>query len=1193
MNDAVKKLYEDAGVPLGTPGSIELLPNFERALNHRVKVVSQIHMTTVVYKGLETLPQEGVIYLYFCRENEDDKVGHYTLVTNIKGFLGYYYYCIRCDHGFWHRNQHRCPDISNWCYTCFSPSCQDVDGDKTCGTTCDTCGTRFRSATCCNIHNTCREMLCISQVRCPKCKRTFQRPSGTSFKDIQRNIFLNHDCLKHECHVCKEVVSDDHKCFVPKKPFAPKENRYIFFDIETDQSSGQHKPNFIHMKWFVPECTADDDDEYNNKKKKKKKRGKKGGKPGRQGSSRIFEDSEEEDDNDTTLDDHTQWQGTWKEKSFAGMNSMTEFIDFLTSSGSLEENRQQGRPDNNPVFYEYTAIAHNFKGFDGVLVLRHFLLSGLIPKVVANGLKIISLTIPIINLRFVDSFNFLPMGLAKLPEAFGLDCGSKGYFPHFFNTPENWDYVGNGLPDQKYYGPEFMDTKARRAFTQWHEEENSKQLPYNFQEQLAMYCRQDVEILAQGCLAYRKIMCTETGCDPFRYVTCASVCAAVYQHNFMPEKTIGTVPPGGNKDAKFSNEALEYLEYLKLFGDVPDMQHAGNTGEEKKIGPYAVDGYSPDQKKVYEYYGCFYHGCPKCYSNLNEISSRDLRIRLELAHLQTVRREKELRETYGMDVEIMWGCEWKEMKETQPEILENLKKVDIDMFLYPKEAFFGGRTEAFKLSCFTSENNGEEGMEMGPMAYDDIISLYPHTMWNYDYPIKHGKLITQDFGSLDEYFGIVKVSILPPKNLYLPVLPMHCGKHKKLLFPLCAACAANFSVEPCTHSDKERVMRGTWFSEEIQLALEHGYELVKIHSVLHFEERSQELFKGYIQCFYKKKLLSSKVNFKTDTEFDNYIREVKIREGIELSRGEFHENPGLRSLTKLMLNNLWGRYGMRLNLPQTEFTTEFARILLLDNDPTWEITGVNVVSENIAQLNYKRVSDEFIPMRDDTNIFIAVATTAWARIRLYRELTKLKNRAIYCDTDSIIYEESKNPTENLSRGNFLGDMSSELKENDPIVNFVSSGPKSYSFICQSGSATVKLKGFTMNSENAPVLCFRNMKRIILNGVHNADEIIEEEEYVREGELKRKWKISEKERQKNNKLRRVELFTVHQAISGTGWMTSAIAKDDVISTYNGVKIHRTRDWDLIQRKEQKLYSFCFDKRIVLENFDTVPYGYHES
>ena len=38
----------------------------------------------------------------------------------------------------------------------------------------------------------------------------------------------------------------------------------------------------------------------------------------------------------------------------------------------------------------------------------------------------------------------------KLFDAFGLKCGSKGSFLNFFNTIENWDYVGELLAEEFY-----------------------------------------------------------------------------------------------------------------------------------------------------------------------------------------------------------------------------------------------------------------------------------------------------------------------------------------------------------------------------------------------------------------------------------------------------------------------------------------------------------------------------------------------------------------------------------------------------------------------------------------------------------------------------------------------------------------------------------------------------------------------
>jgi len=66
------------------------------------------------------------------------------------------------------------------------------------------------------------------------------------------------------------------------------------------------------------------------------------------------------------------------------------------------------------------------------------------------------------HLVFLGSVSFLPCHLRKLPEAFGLTA-SKSWYPHFFNTEENLDYVGP-IPDVSYYGMNEMSEAERREF---------------------------------------------------------------------------------------------------------------------------------------------------------------------------------------------------------------------------------------------------------------------------------------------------------------------------------------------------------------------------------------------------------------------------------------------------------------------------------------------------------------------------------------------------------------------------------------------------------------------------------------------------------------------------------------------------------------------------------------------------------
>ena len=80
-----------------------------------------------------------------------------------------------------------------------------------------------------------------------------------------------------------------------------------------------------------------------------------------------------------------------------------------------------------------------------------------------------------------------------------------------------------------------------------------------------------------------------------------------------------------------------------------------------------------------------------------------------------------------------------------------------------------------------------------------------------------------------------------------------------------------------------------------------------------------------------------------------------------------------------------------------------------------------------------------MPNLRHTNKVIGAYVTAGARIHLYRYLDRLCERAIFCDTDSVIYIQPK------TNGGKLGDMTSELRSTEFVSEFVSGGPKNYEY----------------------------------------------------------------------------------------------------------------------------------------------------
>ena len=256
-------------------------------------------------------------------------------------------------------------------------------------------------------------------------------------------------------------------------------------------------------------------------------------------------------------------------------------------------------------------VAHNFQGYDSYFIIKELNENAIPYKIMYRGAKCLSMTIPMLEIKFIDSLNFIPMGLAKFPKTFAQPELCKGYFPHLFNKDANQDYVGP-IPCQDDYGVNFMKPAEREAFMTWHQEQVENNYVFDFRKEIIKYCRSDVDILAKCCLLYREMFKEETaideiGIDPFdNALTIASYCMQVYRTNFLEKDTIAIFSPARQLKTKQSHEALQWLSYTAEKEDIR-IQHVRNGGE-KRIGRYSLDGYCQETNTAYEYQGCYWHG---------------------------------------------------------------------------------------------------------------------------------------------------------------------------------------------------------------------------------------------------------------------------------------------------------------------------------------------------------------------------------------------------------------------------------------------------------------------------------------------------------------------------------------------------------------------------------------------------------
>ena len=159
-----------------------------------------------------------------------------------------------------------------------------------------------------------------------------------------------------------------------------------------------------------------------------------------------------------------------------------------------------------------------------------------------RGSKI--LYMKVLQIKFIDSLNFLSMPLIAFPKTLGLLELKRGYFPNFFNTKENQGYVGP-MPPTDTYGPDTMKQEARTEFVNRYHNQVTAHVVFDFRKEIMEYCRSDVDILRRCYLKFRTLFQKECGLDPFLHVfTIAAACNKVYRHRFLKPNTIGIIPLG-------------------------------------------------------------------------------------------------------------------------------------------------------------------------------------------------------------------------------------------------------------------------------------------------------------------------------------------------------------------------------------------------------------------------------------------------------------------------------------------------------------------------------------------------------------------------------------------------------------------------------------------------------------------------
>ena len=173
-------------------------------------------------------------------------------------------------------------------------------------------------------------------------------------------------------------------------------------------------------------------------------------------------------------------------------------------------------------------------------------------------------------------------------------------------------------------------------------------------------------------------------------------------------------------------------------------------------------------------------------------------------------------------------------------------------------------------------------------------------------------------------------------------------------------------------------------------------------------------------------------------------------------------------------------------MPQVELVKDAERYFHLLNCKSTSVKNIHFVNDQCIEVYYTQ-GDEFVSTSDKTNVVIAAFTTAQAQLKLYSVLECLQMRALYFNTDSVIF--TSRPGEWVPpMGDYLGELTNELDDGDYIMTFVSGGPKNYAYQTKNGKTICKVHGCTLNyhgSQNLNVstmceqVCWPNGEPILI------------------------------------------------------------------------------------------------------------------
>ena len=171
------------------------------------------------------------------------------------------------------------------------------------------------------------------------------------------------------------------------------------------------------------------------------------------------------------------------------------------------------------------------------------------------------------------------------------------------------------------------------------------------------------------------------------------------------------------------------------------------------------------------------------------------------------------------------------------------------------------------------------------------------------------------------------------------------------------------------------------------------------------------LFAEYVNMFLKLKQESSGYPSWVQSEEDKerYIEDYWRAERIALDKASLSKNAGQRTLAKLKLNSMWGKWAQHENKSKRTILDSEKEFYQLLTCRSTEVANLIFPNDDVASFSSKYF-EYYIAARKSVNVAVAAYLTTQAPLKLYEYLSKLCQSVLFFDTDSVIFiQKDKEP----------------------------------------------------------------------------------------------------------------------------------------------------------------------------------------